>query len=160
MPKAPRATRPRMPGYGISGNRKDMFPWKWAQERLAKARTYWISTVRPDSRPHAMPVWGCWMDGSVWFSTGRESRKARNILANPNVVVSVEIEKDDVIVEGVAVEITDMPQLKKLCAAYSKKYKFAADPNHGPFFAVTPRVAFGFTSRPGRFVKTATKWIF
>ncbi len=156
----PRATRPHMPGYGISKDRKGMFPWKWAEERLVKARTYWITTVRPDGRPHCMPVWGYWMDGRVWFSSGRETRKVRNITANPNVAVAVEIGKDDVILEGVAAEVTDMPQLKKFCAAYSRKYKWKTDPKEGPFFAVTPRVVFGLTSRPGKFVKTATRWTF
>ncbi|MGH9864330.1 MAG: hypothetical protein ACRD4H_02825, partial [Candidatus Acidiferrales bacterium] len=54
----PRATRPNMPGYGISSTKKGMLPWKWAADRLRKSRQYWIVTVRPDRRPHVMPIWG------------------------------------------------------------------------------------------------------
>jgi Pyridoxamine 5'-phosphate oxidase len=160
MKKAPRATRPHIPGYGISQGRKGMLPWKWAEQRLAKARTYWVSTVRPDQRPHTMPIWGHWMDGKFWFSSGRETRKVRNLATNPNVVITAEVGKDDVVIEGVAQEITAMPQLKQFCAAYNKKYKWDTDPTQGPFFAVQPRVAFGLTTRPGQFVKTATRWMF
>lgn len=160
MKKSPRATRPHIPGYGISSQRKGMFPWKWAEQRLKKARTYWISTVRPDGRPHNMPVWADWMEGKLWFSTGRETVKARNLAANPNVVVSVEIGKDDVIVEGVVAETTDLRQLKKFAVGYKKKYNWAIDPSEGPYFVVRPRVVFGLTSRPGQFTKTATRWLF
>lgn len=74
----------------------------------------------PDGRPHTMPVWADWMDGKIWFSTGRETVKARNMAANPNVVVSIEIGKDDVIVEGVVEETSDLRHLKKFAAGYKK----------------------------------------
>ena len=160
MKKSPRASRPDIPGYGISSQRKGLLPWKWAEQRLKKARTYWISTVRPDGRPHTMPVWADWMDGKLWFSTGRGTVKARNIAAHPNAVVSVEIGKDDVIVEGLVAETTDLLRLKKFAVAYKKKYSWAIDPKEGPYFVVTPRVVFGLTSRPGQFAKTATRWQF
>jgi nitroimidazol reductase NimA-like FMN-containing flavoprotein (pyridoxamine 5'-phosphate oxidase superfamily) len=147
-----------MPGYGISRTRKGLLPWKWAEQRLNKPRTYWISTVRPDGRPHTMPVWAIWIDGAVWFSTGRESRKARNLAANPNVVVSVEIGKDNIVVEGIATELAEAP--KQFSVAYKRKYNWNVDPTQGPFFVVAPRVVFGFTTRTGQFVKTATRWMF
>ena len=76
--REPRATRPYMPGYGISTTKKSMLPWKWAEGRLRKSRQYWMITVRPDGRPHVMPVWGLWRDDGFYFSTGGRSRKARN----------------------------------------------------------------------------------
>ncbi len=80
----PQAGRPQMPGYGIAdaNSGSGLLPWNWAVERLQKARNYWISTTRPDGRPHAMPVWGVWYDNQFYFSTGRESRKARNLAVN------------------------------------------------------------------------------
>ena len=31
-------------------------PWAEACEHLATARVYWLSTVRPDGRPHVTPI--------------------------------------------------------------------------------------------------------
>src|SRR5580693_348107 len=85
----PKASRPYMPGYGIkpADEGQRLLPWKWAAERLAASRGYWASTVRPDGSPHCMPVWGIWTSDRFIFSTGAESRKARNIAANPKCVI-------------------------------------------------------------------------
>lgn len=85
-PKQPRASRPHMPGYGIlaADQGSGLLPWSWASERLAEAHNYFVATTRPDGRPHVMPVWGLWLDDTFYFSTGRESRKARNLEGNPH----------------------------------------------------------------------------
>src|SRR5712691_7751987 len=56
-------------------------PWKWATERLTRARNYWIATTRPNGQPHSRPVWGVWLDDTFYFSTG--SLAAQNLAANP-----------------------------------------------------------------------------
>ena len=81
--RAPNASRPHMPGYGLPKGTKGLLPWGWAEQRLKKSHNYWITTVRPDGSPHTMIVWGLWLDGRFYFSTGRQSRKARNLAANP-----------------------------------------------------------------------------
>ena len=60
----PRSGRPHMPGYGILGpdGGTGLLPWSWAEERLRDSRNYWLATVRPDGRPHVMPVWAVWDD--------------------------------------------------------------------------------------------------
>src|SRR5437763_12183194 len=78
----PKATRPDMPGYGISENRKDLLSWKWAEGVLSKTKNYFMVTVRRDGRPHVMPIWGVWIGGGFYFSTGKNSVKARNLEAN------------------------------------------------------------------------------
>ena len=52
----PRTERPQIPDYGISKNRTGMLPWKWAVKNLTESREYWMMTVRPDARPHAMII--------------------------------------------------------------------------------------------------------
>ena len=98
----PQASRPFMPGYGISEGEEGLLPWSWAVERLEKSHNYWVMTVRPGGRPHAMPVWGVWLDGRYFFSTARTSRKAANLAANPNCVVGTESAAEAVILEGLA----------------------------------------------------------
>lgn len=158
----PRASRPHMPGYGILRieEGKGLLPWSWAAERLAGARTYWLATVRPDARPHAMPVWGVWLSGTFCFSTGKDSRKARNLASNRHCVVCIEHDGDAVVVEGVAEDIKGRPMLRRAMAAYEAKYGEAMDPALGPIYAVHPRVAFGFIGTPEDYTGSATRWRF
>ena len=83
-----------MPGYGIldANGGRGLLPWAWAVERLTRARNYWIATTCPDGLPHCVPVWGVWLDddNAFYFSSGTQSRKARNLAANPNCVVCPE----------------------------------------------------------------------
>ena len=156
--KAPKATRPHMPGYGISTKKKGTLPWKWAEQRLAKTRQYYLATVHPEGRPHVMPVWGLWLNGSFYFSTGKTSRKARNLALNHNCVVCSDDTSQAVIVEGRVEMIIDVGALKPVFAAYKKKYKMDVSEMGEPFYRVRPRAAFGLFEK--KFVDTATKWLF
>ena len=49
-----------------------------------------------------MVVWGLWLDGAFLFSTGRKSRKARNLAENKKCVVCTELAQEAVIIEGKA----------------------------------------------------------
>jgi nitroimidazol reductase NimA-like FMN-containing flavoprotein (pyridoxamine 5'-phosphate oxidase superfamily) len=62
-------------------------PTAWAQGRtdLEGAEVYWLSTVRPDGRPHVTPLLGAWLDGALYFCTGPNERKAKNLAENPIV---------------------------------------------------------------------------
>jgi hypothetical protein len=148
-----------MPGYGISRGRRGLLPWKWARTRLEKNFNYWIATTRPDGGPHAMAVWGVWFKDAFYFSTGRESRKARNLAVDPRCVVHTESGKEAVIVEGVTKEVAERSLPRRLGELYYAKYKFKLDPSLGPIFAVRPRVAFAFIESK-EFTTTATRWRF
>ena len=90
-----------MPGYGIlaADDGAGLLPWDWAVERLSGSHNYWLVTTRPDGRPHMMPLWGLWLDSTFYFSTGRQSRKGRNLAANSHCVVATEHADEAVIVE-------------------------------------------------------------
>ncbi len=106
---SPQPARPHMPGYGLPKGTKGLLPWQWAEQRLKKSHNYWIVTVRPDGRPHLMIVWGLWLDGVFYFSTGRQSRKAHNLVANSHCVIANDKAEQAVIVEGVAEEVASVP---------------------------------------------------
>ena len=148
-----------MPGYGVPRSRKGLLSWAWAQRRLTRSHNYWLITVRPNRAPHAMPVWGLWVQGIFYFSTGRASRKARNLARNPHCLVGTERAHEAVIVEGVAREVKDEKVLARLARPYHAKYKpWKLDPELGPVYAVRPRVAFGMHEK--RFASAATRWRF
>ncbi|WP_404827699.1 pyridoxamine 5'-phosphate oxidase family protein [Streptomyces aureocirculatus] len=109
-------------------------PWPQARDALAAAELFWISTVRPDGRPHVTPLSALWQGDALHFSTGPAERKARNLQANPEVVLTTGTnlwDKGlDVVVEGTAIRITDDARLRGLAAAkgdpFSQtRYRFA-----------------------------------
>jgi general stress protein 26 len=147
----PRASRPYMPGYGILGPTKGsgLLPWSWAEQRLVASRNYWVASRWPDGRPHAMPVWGVWHDGSFWFSSSRRSRKARNLAADPRCMVTTENAVEPVVVEGTAEVVTDPVALTRMLALENAKYATdyaieLLDPAVNATIRVRPRWASGW----------------
>jgi hypothetical protein len=161
----PKASRPHMPGYGLPQGQKGLLPWTWASERLRKSHNYWVATVRGDGRPHLMPVWGLWMDGAFYFSTGRQSRKAKNLATNSACVIATENSAEAVVLEGVARETPDLRLRRKFIRDTERKYNFdmsAYTPGilnlQEPIYVVEPRVAFGLHEKKS--LNTATRWRF
>lgn len=160
----PKASRPHAPGYGFPESRKGLLPWSWAEQRLKKSHNYWITTVKPDSSPHTMVVWGLWQDGRFLFSTGSKSRKTRNLEQNPNCIVCSQHTHEAVIVEGVA-QIADLAARRKMIPLYERKYKFDLSSMKDdmlsmkePVFSVRPRVVFGLWEK--YFQSKSTRWKF
>jgi hypothetical protein len=163
LPK-PKTSRPLAPGYGFPEGSKGLLPWTWAEQRLKKSHNYWITTAKPDGSPHTMVVWGLWQDGRLLFSTGSNSRKARNLAQNRNCVLCNEHAHEAVIVEGVA-ELADVASRRKFLSTYQRKYKFDMSSMKGdilsmkePVFAVRPRVVFGLWEK--HFQSKSTRWKF
>jgi len=162
--KSLEASRPHMPGYGLPESKKGLLPWKWAEQRLRRSHNYWITTVKPDGSPHTMVVWGLWLHGALLFSTGRLSRKARNLAENQNCVVCTEHAHEAVIVEGIT-EVADVPVRREFLKKYQPKYNFDMAgmekdilSKKEPVFAVRPLVVFGLYEK--NFVGSATRWKF
>lgn len=146
-----------MPGYGVAPAEagEGLLPWSWAEERLTRSHAYWLSTTRPDGRPHAMPVWAVWLDGALFFSTGGKSRKTRNLAHRSECVITTELAEEAVIVEGTASLVpTAAPRVE---AAYRKKYGMGY-PADSHLYRVAPSQAFAFIVDGTRFTATATRW--
>lgn len=160
----PKAGRPDFPqDYGVNpADTGGMIAWDWVSKQMAEARNYWICSTRPDGRPHAAPVWGVWLDEVFYFGTGRLARKARNLSANPEVVVHLESGDETVIFEGRVDETTDATLFKRIAQAYGAKYP-GYDPGPEPdagsvFFALRPSTAFAWREKD--FPTSATRWSF
>lgn len=158
--------RPERPGivegYGVHRDEAGLLDWSYVDERMEASRNYWISTTRPDGRPHAAPVWGVWFEGVFYFGTDRDSRKARNLRANPEMVVHLESGDDCVIFEGLAEEIADASLRRAVGRAYAAKYGLdgvgEAGDDAPPLYALRPRVALAW--KESDFPVTATRWRF
>ncbi len=174
----PRTSRPSVPkGYGLlpPNEGSGLLSWNWVVERMVNARNYWIVTTSPDGAPHVMPVWGLWMNrasdgqvgsqppGAVYFSTARDSRKARNIDANSRMAVHLESGDEVVVLEGHAEEVADAATLKDFVDAYLVKYQTNVEVSpealaNSPVIRLRLRKAFAWTEKdyPGG----ATRWQF
>ena len=158
-----KAIRPKMKDYGIHEGDEGMLTWDFVDEQMANSRNYWLSTTRPDGRPHAAPVWGVWVEGGFYFGTSPNARKARNLAANPALVVHLESGDDVVILEGTAVKLTTMsPELYEVFGtAYAAKYN-GFKPNSPsetePIYTMRIQIAMAWLESD--FPRTATRWEF
>lgn len=172
MEVTPKRDRPEVPdGYGIPDDDDEgLLEWSWAEERLVASMNYWISTVRPSGRPHATPVWGIWHEGALYFDGSDQTRRMKNIAANPEISINLESGDEVVILEGTAASAEVPPQralTEKLAALYSAKYAahaYSPSPDQwdaGGLYVMRPRKALGWMLKPGiEFGSTYTRWRF
>ncbi len=152
-------------------------PTEWAEGHrcLEDAEVFWISTVRPDGRPHVTPLLAVWAVDALYFCTGSEERKARNLKRNPNCTLTTGrntlAESLDVVVEGRAAEVSDEAELQEVANIYESKYGTHLTAPDGTWFGlgdairrgevmvyrVTPTTLLGF-ARGEQF--SQTRWRF
>jgi hypothetical protein len=164
----PHADRPQMPDYGVDTSDWSALPWSWAGDRLVATRNYWVVTASADARPHAMPVWGVWDDADhrFAFSCGPRSRKARNLAANPQMVVMADDTVECVSVEGRASLLTDKGRVAVWVERYLAKYQPISPGLSAEFiasnalFEFTAERAFAIIEREEEFSTRATRWSF
>lgn len=165
-PSDARRDRPHLPkDYGVPADEETLLPWSWVVERLEAARNYWFSTTRPDGRPHAMPAWAVWQDGVLYFEGSPETRRARNVTANPALAVHLESGDQVVVLEGEARDASppERSVAERLAVAFAAKYGASHDYrpkpdqwDNGGLWAMRPKVAIAWSEFP----KTMTRWRF
>jgi general stress protein 26 len=99
--------------------------WSLGRAQLADAEVYWLSTVRPDGRPHVTPLLGVWLDGAMYFCTGPDERKAKNLSGNAHCILTTggsTLDGLDVVIEGQAETTTDPAELGRVADTYESKY--------------------------------------
>jgi general stress protein 26 len=154
----------------------DPIPWSTALAALESSepqkQTPFLATTRPDGRPHVAGVGALWDDGRIYFVSGADTRKSRNLAENPECAVALSLPGIDLVIEGRAERVTDEPTLQRLAERYADQgwpasvkdgaftYDYSA-PSAGPppwdLYAVRPVTVFGVLSaEPGG----ATRWRF
>jgi pyridoxine/pyridoxamine 5'-phosphate oxidase len=145
--------------YPFPREAEGLLPWAHAAERLERARTYWLATVRPDGRPHVAPLWGVWIDDALYFDGLPTTRWARNLAANPAATAHLERGDDVVIVEGIAEDVTTTAELgARIVAAWDAKYgRLAPDPAGSGLFRLRPVTVRAWSSES---LRDGTRWHF
>jgi hypothetical protein len=115
-------------------------PWAEARERLEHpepGRTYWLATVRPDGRPHIMPILGLWLDSAFYFITGETTRKGKNLAGDPRCAIttsSTTLPALDLILEGEARQVADDARLQRVAEAYGSTMGWPLEVRDGAVF--------------------------
>jgi hypothetical protein len=137
--------------------------WDDARQRLAEpepGRHNWLATVRPDGRPHLMPVLVFWIDDALHFVAGEGTQKGRNLAADGRCVIGTEsrgLPSLDIVVEGRAEPLSDEDAVRRIADQFrTNGWPLEAGGNevHGPnaptagpppyrIFRVEPIKAFG-----------------
>lgn len=124
-------------------------PWAEARRQLTEAQIYWLSTVRPDNRPHVTPLFAVWLDGALYFGTGQDERKAKNLAHDAHCVLTTGcnvIAGLDLVVEGEAVRTGDAAKLQGVADQFAAKYNWHYTVRDGALVGdeVKPTTVFGF----------------
>lgn len=144
-------------------------PWEEAVALLEQAELFWVSSVRPDGRPHVTPVVAVWMDGALNFSSGPQEQKSRNLAVNPHCAITTGCnardEGIDIVLHGQVEIVRDLSELQRVADGFFAKYgsdwafEVAADGTFsGPalVYRLNPTQALGFGKGPF----SHTRWDF
>ncbi len=89
------------------------------------SRTGKVATVRPDGRPHVVPVWFV-LDGTdLVFMTGADTVKGRSLARDPRLSLAVDLEQPPysfVMVEGTATLSDDLEAMLPLSIRIARRY--------------------------------------
>jgi PPOX class probable F420-dependent enzyme len=107
---------------------RGFIPWQYVDRTLQAQRSLWVSTTRPDGRPHAVPVWFTWDGHTLYFASDGSAQKVRNLEHQSWVVVHAANGDDAIILEGRAEIVGDAAELRQVDAARAEKY---VDPKSG-----------------------------
>lgn len=89
-----------------------------SSETPAADVAFFLGTVRPDGRPHAAGIGALWLDGDMYFTSGPQAQKARNLAANPACTLACRLPGIDLVLEGAAARVTDQPTLAEVARRY------------------------------------------
>jgi gamma-glutamylcyclotransferase (GGCT)/AIG2-like uncharacterized protein YtfP/general stress protein 26 len=137
----PETTRAGQPGQEPQIPRKqtDADPGLKAQiQRLSEAEAIWLTTVRPDSRPHSTPVWHGWYHGRIYVVTRPSAVKVTNIRSNSAVAVSLPDPMSPLMMEGRATVITTLRDSLRPIFLAKYDWDIASDQDYTAIIEITP----------------------
>ena len=114
-----------------------------------------VATVDGAGTPHLVPVCQVVADGKIYFASGNDARKVKNLRANPCVAVTVDLYSEawahlkGVMVQGDAALIDKGPRFRKARALLYAKYpqypdEAALDESDSVIVEVTPTRVFAW----------------
>lgn len=98
---------------------------EWIAFVQAVPRPAVLATTRADGRPHAAPIWIDVEDGAVWFTTGADTVKGRNLARSGVATLCVQDDRPPftfVVVEGRVELLDDLDLVRRWAARLGGRY--------------------------------------
>jgi PPOX class probable F420-dependent enzyme len=98
---------------------------EWPAFLVAEPRPAVLATVRADGRPHSAPVWIDVEDGAIWFNTGVDTVKGRNLARTGRASLCVQDDRPPfsfVVVEGTVELIDDLALVRRWATRLGGRY--------------------------------------
>jgi PPOX class probable F420-dependent enzyme len=102
---------------------------KAVEEFIRRQRVCRVATTDAEGRPHVVPVCHVVERGKIYFGSGTEAGKMKNLAANPRIAVTVDAYTDawsylrGVMVQGHARVIARGPEFRRIRDALYAKYQ-------------------------------------
>ena len=116
----------------LSGYDLPVIDWERVRQTLATDHTQapgtggpdrhtsWLTTTNPDGTSHVRPLGTVQVDGILYFNSGPQTRKSRNIAANTQCVLNIATKRFNLVVEGRAERVTDASELGSVVDAFRR----------------------------------------
>ncbi|MBN2499911.1 MAG: pyridoxamine 5'-phosphate oxidase family protein [Anaerolineales bacterium] len=107
--------------------------------KLEAEKNIWVASVRPNGRPHLVPVWFAWHADQLYICIDPTSVKAKNLSDNNRVALALEDGSKPLICEGEAAQI-EQPWPQEVIRIFKQKYDWdiTSDTQYTQLVAVTP----------------------
>lgn len=92
--------------------------------RLRTEPIIWLSSVRPDGRPHLVPVWFLWDGAAILIFSKPAAQKVRNLRHSPHVMLALDTadEGEDVVLLQGQAELLGDDAPRSTLPEYADKY--------------------------------------
>ena len=109
---------------------------EWVKELLAEPLLARLGTANPvTAQPHVTPVWFAWDGVCIYISAFLSTRKAREVVANPQISVLIDVDNPTraVLLEGTAEVIAEPGEVSKLSEFIYTRYVGAEEVKGDPY---------------------------
>jgi nitroimidazol reductase NimA-like FMN-containing flavoprotein (pyridoxamine 5'-phosphate oxidase superfamily) len=128
---------------------------KKVAQLIERERVCRVATVSAEGMPHLVPICAVVADGKIYFGSGNDARKVKNLAGNPRIAVTVDLYSDDwahikgVMVQGTSALIARGPRFRKLRGLLYRKYpqyatEAAMEESDSVIVEVTPTAVFAW----------------
>jgi hypothetical protein len=107
--------------------------------RLNDEKNIWVASVRPDGRPHLVPVWFAWQAELLYICIDPNSVKAGNFAHNDHIALALEAGSSPLICEGQAA-VAAKPWPTEVIDIFKQKYDWdiTTDARYTQLMSITP----------------------
>jgi hypothetical protein len=130
----------------FSSPRASPTPWEATEWALRRIQKFHLCTVRQDGRPHVTPLLAIWALDAMWFTTGANEQKAKNLSANQHCALTAGTDTltgMDYTIEGTASLVTDQATRNAVATAFEHAYGWQLTRQDGTWYQLGDAVRTG-----------------